>query len=799
MEPLHPDDPRELGSYRLLRRVGEGGMGVVFLAVAADGQGDDLAAVKAIRPEYAGDREFRARFASEVDLARRVRGPYTARVLAADAEGRQPWLATEYVPGPELDDAVRDGGVFPEDSLRALAAGLAEALSAIHGVGLIHRDLKPSNVLLSQRGPQVIDFGIARAADATALTRTGQTLGTPGYMSPEQATGAYVGPRSDLFAFGGVLLFAATGRQPFGTGNASALLYRVVNESPDLSGVPDGLLPLVTACLAKDPGDRPDLATVSAELTGTALPVDGEGTTEWLPQAVATKLLHTMAATRITPTGALNQEPTSEEELPSEEAPPAEEPAPEEAVRSEEPSPDETAVVAEEPTPKEALSDERGSPEDTSQNGSESVPPPDPARTVEHGPGQVPEPSSTPRSGPGWLWGAAAAAVLVVVIALVTEPEGGTAPSAGSAPGSYADTESTPSASASPSASPTDDSEDVRVANIRDTAFLGDTGRFAVLATAGVDVFETGEPEPVERLTDRSESFTFSYSELATTADGSRLASKAVKSANDGIATIHVWDLEGDEPERHIVEMPDAGDGGQFALSPDGGNLYFGDNSADSNSVRAFDVGSGEELYSADIPEEPRLGSLSDRAVQGSINGVGTSADGELLVAALDTGIAVWDAATGEAHPAYPELRQWEGELYSPPAIAGDVVVTNTSDSLQLWDIRSDGDPEELPLAPEDVRENVRVQAVSLTTDGDMIAAAGRNNDRNRGFLKVWDREGEALAEGDPGQEYHSVSIAPGGDGVLASFYGLDEQGPEEFVLLDEDLAAEEEYTVPSL
>ncbi|GAB3702490.1 serine/threonine-protein kinase [Nocardiopsis oceani] len=329
MEPLHPDDPRELGSYHLLRRVGEGGMGVVFLAVATDGQADDLAAVKAIRPEYAGDREFRARFASEVNLARRVRGPYTARVLAADTEGRQPWLATEYVPGPELHDAVRDSGVFPEDSLRALGAGLAEALSAIHGVGLIHRDLKPSNVLLSPRGPQVIDFGIARAADATALTRTGQTLGTPGYMSPEQATGAHVGPRSDLFAFGGVLLFAATGRQPFGTGNASALLYRVVNESPDLSGVPDSLLPLVTACLAKDPHERPDLAAVSAELTGTALPVDGEGTTEWLPQAVATKLLRTMAATRITPADAPDEESArTEEPAPEEATAPADEPVP---------------------------------------------------------------------------------------------------------------------------------------------------------------------------------------------------------------------------------------------------------------------------------------------------------------------------------------------------------------------------------------------------------------------------------------------------------------------------------------
>ncbi|MEU3017424.1 protein kinase [Nocardiopsis sp. NPDC007018] len=299
MHPLRPEDPRRLGPYRLLRRVGAGGMGVVFLAVAADGDGDDLAAVKAVRAEYAEDAEFRARFAGEVELARRVRGPYTARVLDADTEGPRPWLATEYVSGPSLHHAVRDGGPFPEDSLRALAAGLARALDAIHSVGLIHRDLKPSNVLLSPRGPQVIDFGIARATDATALTRTGQTLGTPAYMSPEQATGAHLGPGSDLFAFGGVLLFAGTGRQPFGTGDPAALLYRVVNEEPDLDGLPEGLAPLVDACLAKAPADRPALAEVLAELSGTALPEAGaDDPTAWLPTAIATRVMGTVAYTR---------------------------------------------------------------------------------------------------------------------------------------------------------------------------------------------------------------------------------------------------------------------------------------------------------------------------------------------------------------------------------------------------------------------------------------------------------------------------------------------------------------------
>ncbi|CAL9616155.1 Serine_threonine-protein kinase PknD [Nocardiopsis dassonvillei] len=321
MEPLRPGDPRAFGRYRTLRRIGAGGMGVVFLAVTTEGEAD-LAAVKSIRPEYAADREFRARFAGEAALARRVRGPYTARVLDADTEGSTPWLATEYIAGPSLQDAVRDGGPFPEASLRVLAAGLAEALAAIHAVDLVHRDLKPSNVLLSPRGPQVIDFGIARAADATALTRTGQALGTPAYMSPEQARGRGLGPHSDLFSYGGVLVFAATGRLPFGTGDPAALLYRVVNEPADLEGVPASLLPLVSACLAKDPRERPSLEAVAAELAGTALPGSGsQDPTVWLPPPVADEVARTLvAATRLHPTAVLRTKVAEESAPPTPEA-----------------------------------------------------------------------------------------------------------------------------------------------------------------------------------------------------------------------------------------------------------------------------------------------------------------------------------------------------------------------------------------------------------------------------------------------------------------------------------------------
>ncbi|MFW5416085.1 protein kinase [Nocardiopsis sp. CNT-189] len=386
MYELRPDDPRELGGYTLLRRIGAGGMGVVYLGVPAGG--GEPAAVKAVRPEYAEDAEFRARFAGEAELARRVRGPYTARVLGADTEGPTPWLATEYVPGPGLDRAVRDGGPFPEDSLRVLAAGLAEALSAIHSVGLVHRDLKPSNVLLSPRGPQVIDFGISRAVDATSFTRTGQTLGTPGYMSPEQATGADLDHRGDVFSYGGVLVFAATGRQPFGTGDPAALLYRVVNEEPDLSGVPDGLRGLIASCLAKDPADRPGLDAVLAGLGADPLPgSDEEAATAWLPDSVATQVIRTAATlVELAPTVAQTVLARTAA-LPAEPAPAGEGPVEKESAGAEEPREESGPEERQDSADQDAVR----------QDGPAGVPAPAPAAAPEAPPGtRSPEAAAGP-------------------------------------------------------------------------------------------------------------------------------------------------------------------------------------------------------------------------------------------------------------------------------------------------------------------------------------------------------------------------------------------------------------------
>ncbi len=287
MEPLNPADPRTVGPYRLLARLGEGGMGQVYLARSPAGR---PVAVKVIRPELAGDPEFRTRFGRELAAARAVAGPYTVPVLDAERHGPLPWLATAFVLGPSLAEAVREHGPLPEHSVRALGAGLARALLAIHAVGLIHRDLKPSNVLLAADGPRLIDFGIARALDSATLTRTGVALGSPGFMSPEQAAGNRSVPAGDVFSLGAVLLYAATGHGPFdGAAGPAALLYQAVHDAPDLSELPPRLLAVVGDCLAKEPGRRPTPEQLLA-LMGT---VDPDA---WLPVPVAASLARRAAA-----------------------------------------------------------------------------------------------------------------------------------------------------------------------------------------------------------------------------------------------------------------------------------------------------------------------------------------------------------------------------------------------------------------------------------------------------------------------------------------------------------------------
>ncbi|WP_433510608.1 protein kinase domain-containing protein [Nonomuraea sp. CA-143628] len=278
MEPLWADDPRQVGPYRLTRRLGGGGMGQVYLGWSRGGR---PVAVKVVRSDLAGDAEFRRRFADEVAAARKVGGIYTAEVVKADTGADPPWLATAYIPGPSLHQAVATHGPLPSAAIGVLGAGLAESLVEIHEHQLVHRDLKPGNVILAVDGPRVIDFGIARALEATSHTVTGAVIGTPAFMSPEQIRSDKVGPASDVFSLGLVLVFAATGCGPFGTGQGHAVMYRILHDDPDLTGLPKDLVDLVGACLAKTPEHRPGPVDLLDRLAASA-----ESTMPWLPPTV---------------------------------------------------------------------------------------------------------------------------------------------------------------------------------------------------------------------------------------------------------------------------------------------------------------------------------------------------------------------------------------------------------------------------------------------------------------------------------------------------------------------------------
>ncbi|MFC9969768.1 PQQ-binding-like beta-propeller repeat protein [Spirillospora sp. NPDC127200] len=288
MQPLQADDPEHLGPYLLLARLGAGGMGRVHLARSPAGR---PVAVKVVHAELAAEPDFRARFRREITAAGRVSGAFTAAVIDADPDAPAPWLATAFLPGLSLDAAVAAHGPFPLPAVTALGAALAEGLAAVHRAGVVHRDLKPGNVQLTPDGPRVLDFGIARPADSGAITRSGMMVGSPGYMSPEQAAGEDTGPAGDVFALGAVLVFTATGQGPFGTGPMHAMLYRIRHEPPQIGGVADpALRALIAACLEKDPARRPAVEQIARTLLAGIpdhTPAQGTG---WLPPPVAASI-----------------------------------------------------------------------------------------------------------------------------------------------------------------------------------------------------------------------------------------------------------------------------------------------------------------------------------------------------------------------------------------------------------------------------------------------------------------------------------------------------------------------------
>jgi tetratricopeptide (TPR) repeat protein len=284
MEPLAEGDPERVGAYRLQGRLGAGGMGRVFLGRSPAGR---AVAVKVVHPELARDPEFRARFRREVRAAQAVSGAFTAPVVAAGPDDDPPWLATAFIAGPPLSGLVAETGPLPQEAVWRLAGGLVEALQAVHGCGLVHRDLKPGNVLMAADGPRVIDFGIARALEGTALTASRVIVGTPVFMAPEQARGGLPGTAGDVFSLGSVLAYAATGRAPFAAADPVAMLYRIVHDDPDLSELALPLRDLVAGCLAKEPEARPPLEVLMEQVVAGSAPYPDAPPTAFWPGPLA--------------------------------------------------------------------------------------------------------------------------------------------------------------------------------------------------------------------------------------------------------------------------------------------------------------------------------------------------------------------------------------------------------------------------------------------------------------------------------------------------------------------------------
>jgi predicted Ser/Thr protein kinase len=280
--PAQDSLPRKVGPYRVIRKIGEGGMGVVYLA--EDQRKNEQVAIKVLGPAVAGDPSARQRLAREVETMRRVRNRYVAEIISADTDGPSPYIVTRYVHGLTLEDAVRQGGGLQGMALDALAEGLAEALAAIHAAGVVHRDLKPGNVMLENGQPVLIDFGIAHVQDSARLTKTGLVMGTPGYLAPEVIEGLPSTGKSDVHSWGATVAYAATGRQPFGTGNYQTIFFRVIEGQAELDGIPQRLLPFVAAALRTDPRERPSARWLAGHLG--------------LPGG-AQMLLSEMAATRV--------------------------------------------------------------------------------------------------------------------------------------------------------------------------------------------------------------------------------------------------------------------------------------------------------------------------------------------------------------------------------------------------------------------------------------------------------------------------------------------------------------------
>jgi hypothetical protein len=746
--PLGSADPAEAGPYRLEAVLGTGGMGRVYLARTPAGS---AVAVKVVRSRYAGDPAFRTRFAQEVAAARRVQGLYTVPVVDADLQADEPWLATAYVPGPSLQHAVAENGPLPAAAALALIARVAEALQSIHAADVVHRDLKPSNILLTADGPKVIDFGIARAADVTAVTATGVRTGTPAYMAPEYIRGHSVTDAGDIFALGGVAHFAATGHHAFGGGTDHGVVYRILEQDPDLDGCPESVRDVAAACLAKDPARRPTPAEVIERCRRAATGTGGHPATVLAAPAPGTGGANAGAGTAEAPTG---ETATAEATALAGPAAPAVPPAPAAPGSPDDP----TRTAAAPPGSAPGAPAPPPAPDPYAQTRTATAGGPPAPGTVPHPP--APDDGTRPPAPLALLLGGAAAVVLVIVLVVVLLPSSDSGRQESSSPyKTYEPTGTLAFPARSKGAagiafSPDgktlatgDDDGKVRlwdvasrklragftnrdpagnISRVNSVAFSPD-GRLLATggATGSTGLWNVADRRQLYFLHMGGESVEFAPEERLL-AMGSRTGS------------VYLWD-PAERSDDIVAYFDHESDVTEVAFSPDGRTLASAGDDSDSNSGRDDTV----KLWDVAGRDPEPYGQRDPRAVLDvtrEVPSLAFSPDGKTLATGYPDGkVLLWDVASGRKKGTLRDdyLKDVTDLQFSPD---GMTLATNNGleGGVLLWDVAGRKPRAILETGEEPGEGKGVVEDVAFSPDGRLVAGS----DRKDGAVWLWKNPG---------------------------------------------------------
>ena len=721
MEALQPGDPGSVGGYRLLGRLGAGGMGRVFLGVSPGGR---KVAVKLIHPAHADAAQFRERFAREIEAAQRVGGFHTASVVDADPHADPPWMVTAFIEGPSLQDDVDRSGPLPPQGVRALGAGLAEGLAAIHARGLVHRDLKPGNVIMAADGPRIIDFGIARAVDATTgITTTGVVVGTVAYMSPEQIRGEVAGPASDVFSLGSVLGFAAIGRPPFGGDSAVSIMFRVVNEPPDLAGVADGeLRGVIAACLAKSPADRPAIRSVLAALSNP-IPMPAAFTDPVPTPAVLSSPVQPSAAPRAPagpPPAAAGYETSTRSPAPARtETGPGQQMVPPPAT-----TPPSKAASPRPASPRPAS--HRAAPP---SGGPPRTAPPRTAPPRTAPPRTAPPRTAPPRAGHRRRTAliatvTAAAAVAIAVVLTFSLAPGGTPGSAGAAAGHR--TGATASvgsvatrARTSPDASP-------RSPKAQTSASTSTSGTV-----------------PLRDFTLRVPA-TSGINDVSFSADGRLLADTSA----DGF--VYVWNLATGGLAKTLATTSQSTGTAAFSLN---------------GTLLATGTESDDRVYVWNVATGQRVATLTN--TRNSVQALAFSPNGKFLAVGDAEHVFLWNLVSDTLSFDFATASVIDGVAFSPDGTLLAAAGGTSAGPVFLWDVATG---QRLAALYAKGTAGYGVQGVAFSPDGTLLAAASGDGD-----VYLWGVTSHNLAatfRTSPSRLLSGVAYSPGGTLVAAGVWG---------------------------